>query len=51
MTNIEDFTTLRRPLGRVTLAILEGTGWYQVDYSQAEERSYGRVTDCDFVNG
>ena len=34
---------------RLTLALLEDTGWYGVDYSKAEPLSWGRGLGCDFV--
>lgn len=34
-----------------TLAFLEGTGWYQVDYSRAEPFNWGKDEGCSFLNG
>jgi len=33
-----------------TLALLEGTGWYQVDYSMAEPMTYGKNQGCEFLD-
>jgi len=33
-----------------TLALLEGTGWYQVNYSYAEPMTYGRNEGCAFLD-
>jgi len=33
-----------------TLAFLEETGWYQVDYKYAEPMTYGKDKGCDFLN-
>jgi len=33
-----------------TLALLEGTGWYQVDYSFAEPFRWGYNRSCTFIN-
>lgn len=32
------------------LALLEGTGWYQVDYSLAEPVTYGKNKGCPFLD-
>jgi len=37
-------------LSEFTLAILEGTGWYQVDYSYAEPMTYGKNRGCEFLD-
>ena len=37
-------------LSEFTLAALEGTGWYQVDYSYAEPMTYGKGRGCDFLD-
>lgn len=34
---------------RITLALMEDTGWYIANYSMAEEMSWGRNLGCDFV--
>ncbi|XP_022336666.2 leishmanolysin-like peptidase [Crassostrea virginica] len=36
-------------VSRVTLALMEDTGWYQVNYNMAEELEWGRNLGCDFV--
>src|SRR5688500_6328900 len=33
-----------------SLALLEGSGWYQVDYSKAEPITYGKNQGCDFLD-
>ena len=33
-----------------TLALLEGSGWYQVDYSLAEPVTYGQNKGCSFLD-
>ena len=33
-----------------TLALLEGTGWYQVDYNMAEPFEWGRNQGCPFLD-
>lgn len=38
-------------ISEITLALLEGTGWYQVDYSKAEPFNFGRGEGCSFVDG
>ena len=37
-------------LSIITLSLLEDTGWYYVDYSNAEELKYGRNMGCEFLN-
>lgn len=32
------------------LALLEGTGWYQVDYTKADPLVWGKGKGCDFLN-
>jgi leishmanolysin len=34
----------------LTLALLESTGWYQVDYSMADTFSYGQGEGCGFLS-
>ena len=34
-----------------SLALLEGTGWYQVDYTLAENVTYGKNKGCSFLDG
>ncbi|KAK3085374.1 hypothetical protein FSP39_002374 [Pinctada imbricata] len=36
-------------ISRITLALLEDTGWYKADYSQADELEWGRRLGCPFV--
>ncbi|KAL1492801.1 hypothetical protein ABEB36_010985 [Hypothenemus hampei] len=36
-------------ISRITLALMEDTGWYTVNYSMAEEMSWGKNLGCDFV--
>jgi len=33
-----------------TLALFEGTGWYQADYSLAEPMTYGKNKGCEFLD-
>lgn len=37
-------------ISEFTLALLEGTGWYEVDYSSAEPFRWGYNKGCTFVN-
>lgn len=37
-------------LSALTLALLEDSGWYQVDYSKAEPLPFGKNKTCPFVN-
>ena len=32
-----------------TMALLEDTGWYQVDYSLADKTTFGKDKGCNFV--
>ncbi|KAI0222257.1 hypothetical protein LSAT2_026494 [Lamellibrachia satsuma] len=41
--------TVNPVLSRVTLAVLEDTGWYHVNYKMAEPLRYGFKEGCDFV--
>ncbi|XP_077584144.1 leishmanolysin-like peptidase isoform X2 [Stigmatopora nigra] len=41
--------TQNRVFSRMTLAIMEDTGWYRVNYSLAETLNWGRGLGCDFV--
>ncbi|XP_064595242.1 leishmanolysin-like peptidase isoform X2 [Liolophura sinensis] len=34
---------------RITLALMEDTGWYRVNYDNAEELLWGKNLGCDFV--
>lgn len=36
-------------VSRVTLALMEDTGWYQVNYNLAEDLEWGKNLGCDFV--
>ncbi|XP_064602969.1 ciliated left-right organizer metallopeptidase-like isoform X2 [Liolophura sinensis] len=35
-------------LDRITLALFEDTGWYKVDYSQADNFTWGKGEGCEF---
>jgi len=39
-----------RRISQFTLALLEGTGWYKVDYSFAESMTYGKGQGCAFFD-
>jgi leishmanolysin len=39
-----------RRITEFSLAMLEGSGWYEVDYSYAEPFFYGQGQGCDFIN-
>ncbi|XP_026563872.1 leishmanolysin-like peptidase isoform X1 [Pseudonaja textilis] len=41
--------TQNRVFSRITLALMEDTGWYKVNYSMAEKLEWGRGKGCDFV--
>ncbi|KPP62457.1 leishmanolysin-like peptidase-like [Scleropages formosus] len=41
--------TQNRMFSRITLAIMEDTGWYHANYSMAERLDWGRGMGCDFV--
>ncbi|XP_029069423.1 leishmanolysin-like peptidase [Monodon monoceros] len=41
--------TQNRVLSRITLALMEDTGWYKANYSMAEKLDWGRGLGCDFV--
>ncbi|KAK7169375.1 hypothetical protein R3I93_005369 [Phoxinus phoxinus] len=41
--------TQNRVFSRITLAIMEDTGWYKANYSMAENLEWGRGLGCDFV--
>lgn len=34
---------------RITLALMEDTGWYRANYSMAQELDWGRNLGCDFA--
>jgi len=40
-----------RRVSEFSLAVLEGTGWYQPDYSYAEPFFFGQGQGCTFLNG
>jgi len=37
-------------ISEFSLALLEGTGWYKVNYELAEPMTYGKNKGCDFLN-
>jgi len=39
-----------RRMSAFTLALLEGTGWYQVNYEYAEPMTYGKNAGCAFLD-
>ena len=39
-----------RIVSRLTLAVLEDTGWYEPNYDMADPLSWGKGLGCDFVN-
>ncbi|XP_035605583.1 leishmanolysin-like peptidase isoform X1 [Oncorhynchus keta] len=41
--------TWNRVFFRLTLAIMEDTGWYRANYSMAERLDWGKGLGCDFV--
>ncbi|KAM4626891.1 leishmanolysin-like peptidase [Discoglossus pictus] len=41
--------TQNRVFSRITLALMEDTGWYKANYSMAERLDWGRGKGCDFV--
>ncbi|XP_010146183.1 PREDICTED: leishmanolysin-like peptidase, partial [Eurypyga helias] len=41
--------TQNRVFSRITLALMEDTGWYKANYSMAEKLDWGRSKGCDFV--
>ncbi|XP_032649881.2 leishmanolysin-like peptidase isoform X1 [Chelonoidis abingdonii] len=41
--------TQNRVFSRITLALMEDTGWYKANYSMAEKLDWGRDKGCDFV--
>jgi len=34
---------------RMTLALMEDTGWYKANYSMAQPLSWGKALGCDFA--
>ncbi|XP_075037350.1 leishmanolysin-like peptidase [Mixophyes fleayi] len=41
--------TQNRVFSRITLALMEDTGWYRANYSMAQRLDWGRGKGCDFV--
>ncbi|KAG8432172.1 hypothetical protein GDO86_016711 [Hymenochirus boettgeri] len=41
--------TQSRVFSRITLALMEDTGWYRANYSMAERLDWGRGKGCDFA--
>ncbi|XP_061465001.1 leishmanolysin-like peptidase isoform X1 [Rhineura floridana] len=41
--------TQNRVFSRITLALMEDTGWYKANYNMAEKLDWGRGKGCDFV--
>ncbi|KAE8581715.1 hypothetical protein XENTR_v10024914 [Xenopus tropicalis] len=41
--------TQNRVFSRITLALMEDTGWYRANYSMAERLDWGRGQGCDFA--
>lgn len=41
--------TQNRVFSRLTLALLEDSGWYRANYSLAQRLDWGRSLGCDFV--
>ncbi|OCT63246.1 leishmanolysin-like peptidase [Xenopus laevis] len=41
--------TQNRVFSRITLALMEDTGWYRANYSMAERLDWGRGKGCDFA--
>ena len=48
MTGVFDFNPT---FSRLTLAVLEDSGWYSVDYAAASTLLWGRERGCQFVLG
>ena len=46
MTGIFDYNPV---FSRLSLAVLEDSGWYTVDYTAAKDLPWGRGRGCDFV--
>lgn len=36
-------------ISRITLALMEDTGWYRANYSMAQPMTWGKGLGCDFV--
>ncbi|XP_040296892.1 leishmanolysin-like peptidase isoform X1 [Bufo bufo] len=41
--------TQNRVFSRITLALMEDTGWYRANYSMAQKLDWGRGKGCDFA--
>ncbi|XP_028599784.2 leishmanolysin-like peptidase isoform X1 [Podarcis muralis] len=41
--------TQNRVFSRITLALMEDTGWYKANYNMAEKLDWGKDKGCDFV--
>ncbi|KAM9305743.1 LOW QUALITY PROTEIN: leishmanolysin-like peptidase [Gastrophryne carolinensis] len=41
--------TQNRVFSRITLALMEDTGWYRANYSLAQRLEWGRGKGCDFI--
>ena len=37
-------------VSQASLSILEGSGWYQVDYNMSEPMTFGKGEGCNFIN-
>lgn len=37
-------------IGRMTLALLDSTGWYDVDYTYSEPTTWGKNKGCNFLD-
>lgn len=45
-------STITEPkVTEITLALLQGTGWYNVDFSKVEPYSWGKHEGCSFLDG
>jgi len=47
MTGSSDHTAV---ISKISLALLEDSGWYRVEYDHAEDLEWGRGMGCSFVN-
>ena len=36
-------------MSRITLALLQDTGWYEVNFDNAEQLKWGRLQGCEFA--
>jgi hypothetical protein len=46
MTGVFDYNPV---FSRLSLAVLEDSGWYTVDYTAAKDLPWGSGRGCDFV--